>query len=129
MSVELNHTIVACTDKHASAAYLVEMLDLPAPTDDPPFRMVELTNSVSLAFQSGYPDITPQHYAFLISEAEFDGVYGRLTARGQEHWADPHCSEPGFNTNDGGRGTYFCDPDGHLLEVITRPYGSGNDLG
>jgi hypothetical protein len=61
----------------------------------------------------------------LISEAEFDAVYGRLTAASQDHWEGPSCTTAGFNTNDGGRGTYFSDPDGHLLEVITRPYGSG----
>lgn len=68
----------------------------------------------------------PQHYAFLVSEKEFDRIFGRIEGRGQEYWADPALSRQGrINDNDGGRGVYFQDPDGHLLEIITRPYGSG----
>jgi catechol 2,3-dioxygenase-like lactoylglutathione lyase family enzyme len=45
--------------------------------------------------------------------------------QGLSYWADPACTKEGeINTNDGGRGVYFTDPNGHLLEVITRPYGS-----
>jgi catechol 2,3-dioxygenase-like lactoylglutathione lyase family enzyme len=72
--------------------------------------------------------ISSQHYAFLVSESEFDEIFGRLEASGQAYWADPGLGNPGrFNRNDGGRGVYFKDPDGHLLEVLTRPYGSGED--
>lgn len=68
------------------------------------------------------------HYAFLISEVDFDAVFGRIREQGLEYWADPRRSRPGeINHNDGGRGVYFPDPDGHYLEVITRPYGSGGD--
>ena len=64
------------------------------------------------------------HYAFLISEQEFDDIYGRIVARGIEHWADPSARFAGqINHNDGGRGVYFRSPDGHFLEIITRPYG------
>jgi len=67
----------------------------------------------------------PQHYAFLISEADFDAVFGRIKDRDLDYWADPRGSRPGeINHNDGGRGVYFRDPDGHYLEVITRFYGS-----
>ena len=62
----------------------------------------------------------------MISEPEFDEIYGRIVDRGIEHWADPMQSRPGeINHNDGGRGVYFLGPDGYFLEVITRPYGSG----
>jgi catechol 2,3-dioxygenase-like lactoylglutathione lyase family enzyme len=71
-------------------------------------------------------NISMQHYAFLVSEAEFDQVLGRVRQRGLQYWADPARTKAGeINHHDGGRGVYFEDPNGHLLEVITRPYGSG----
>ena len=91
-----------------------------------PIDVVELDNSVSLDFADAEGPIRPQHYAFLISEADFDAVFSRIKDRGLEYWADPRGSRPGeINHSDGGRGVYFRDPDGHSLEVITRPYGSG----
>jgi catechol 2,3-dioxygenase-like lactoylglutathione lyase family enzyme len=70
-----------------------------------------------------------QHYAFLISEGEFDQIFGRIRERGLEYWADPHKEQPGtINHYFGGRGVYFEDPDGHLLEIITRPYGSEDQI-
>jgi catechol 2,3-dioxygenase-like lactoylglutathione lyase family enzyme len=88
--------------------------------------VVELDNGVSLDFMDKEGSVSPQHYAFLIGEADFDAVLGRIRARGMDHWADPARTKPGeINRNDGGRGVYFEDPDGHLLEAITRPYGSG----
>jgi hypothetical protein len=64
-----------------------------------------------------------QHYAFLISEAEFDSVFGRITERGLTFWADPAKSRPGeIYRHNGGRGLYFEDPNGHFLEILTRPY-------
>jgi catechol 2,3-dioxygenase-like lactoylglutathione lyase family enzyme len=126
VSVQLNHTIVACRDKERSAGFLTEMLGLPAATSFGPFRVVELDNGASLDFHDTDRDIPPQHYAFLIGEGLFDEVLGRLRSRGHAHWADPGKRRPGeINRNDGGRGVYFDDPDGHFLEVITRPYGSG----
>jgi catechol 2,3-dioxygenase-like lactoylglutathione lyase family enzyme len=126
MSVRLNHTIVWCRDQQRSAAFLAEVLGLPAPTRFGPFLVVEAANGVSLDYHETDGGIAPQHYAFLISEDELDQIFGRIRERGLEHWADPGQSRPGsINHNDGGRGVYFEDPDGHLLEVITRPYGSG----
>lgn len=125
MGVDLNHTIVWSTDQTASAKFLAEMLGRPAPTRFAHFDVVELDNGVSLDFADAEGPIRPQHYAFLISEADFDAVFGRIKDRGIDHWADPGKARPGeINHNDGGRGVYFPDPDGHLLEVITRPYGS-----
>jgi catechol 2,3-dioxygenase-like lactoylglutathione lyase family enzyme len=128
MSVTLNHTIVWCRDKTVSAAYLAETLGLAAPVRWGPFMIVDMGNGVSLDYHDvadPSQQIAGQHYAFLVSEEEFDEIYGRIVARDQQHWADPGCSTEGINHNDGGRGTYFADPDGHLLEIITRPYGSG----
>jgi catechol 2,3-dioxygenase-like lactoylglutathione lyase family enzyme len=126
MTVQLNHTIVWSRDKRKSAAFLTEMLGLPKPTRFGPFLVVELGNNVSLDFHDTDDEIASQHYAFLISEGEFDEVFGRIRSRGLDYWADPGQSKAGqINRHDGGRGLYFEDPDGHLLEVITRPYGSG----
>jgi hypothetical protein len=103
------------------------MLGLDPPKSWGPFDALDLSNDVQLDFADDHSDtIQPMHYAFLISEQEFDEVYGRIRERNVAHWADPGASRPGkINHNDGGRGVYFEGPDGHFLEVITRPYGSG----
>ena len=126
MAAQLNHTIVWSSDQTKSARFLAEMLGRPAPVRFAHFDVVELDNGVSLDFANAGGSIRPQHYAFLISEADFDAVLGRIRERRLDHWADPARHRPGeINHNDGGRGVYFPDPDGHHLEVITRPYGSG----
>ncbi|MGH3715576.1 MAG: VOC family protein [Micromonosporaceae bacterium] len=125
MAVQLNHTIVHVRDQRESAEFLADMLGLDPPTRFGPFLVVEASNDVSLDFMED-PDPTPQHYAFLVSEAEWDEIFGRIRDRGLTYWADPTRRHPGeFNTNDGGRGVYWEDPSGHFLEIITRPYGSG----
>ena len=127
MATEFNHTIVWCSNQGVSAKFLADMLGRPAPARFGHFDVVALDNNVSLDFANAEGPIRPQHYAFLISEADFDAVLGRITERGLDHWADPMRRRPGeINHNDGGRGVYFPDPDGHYLEVITRPYGSGD---
>lgn len=127
MSIQLNHTIVWCNNKPKSACFLVDILGLPEPKPFGPFLVVELSNGVSLDFKEKEGPITSQHYAFLIGEDDFDHVFGRIRAHGIEYWADPGKQLPGaINHADGGRGMYFEDLNGHLLEVITRPYGSGS---
>ena len=128
MPVELNHTIAHAKDPLASATFVTEMLGLDPPTVFGPFQVVELDNGASIDFiAAGDHRIEPLHYAFLVSEDEFDEIFGRIKDRGLEHWADPHKNEPGaINHHDGGRGVYWDAPDGHLLEIITRPYGSGS---
>jgi hypothetical protein len=125
MAVQLNHTIVSTHDKQAGARFVSEVLGLPEPGSFGPFAVVELQNGVSLDFMDVEGEITTQHYAFLISEEEFDAVSARLREREMPTWADPGRRTPGFNTNDGGRGLYFESPEGHLLEVLTVPYGGG----
>jgi catechol 2,3-dioxygenase-like lactoylglutathione lyase family enzyme len=123
MPVELDHTIVAASDRTASAAFLADVLGLDPPTTFGPFAVVRLANGVSLDFMQE-DRVQPRHYAFLVTETEFDGILGRIRARGLDHWADPFQRRPGeINTDDGGRGVYWHDPDGHVLEIITRPYG------
>ena len=124
MSIQLNHTIVHSTDKHASARFLVDILGLPEPTTFGPFVVVQVDNEVSLDYADDHGAPHPQHYAFLVSEAEFDQAKARIEERGLTFWADPfHRVENQINTNDGGRGLYWNDPDGHILEIITVPYG------
>ncbi|HSJ43768.1 MAG TPA: VOC family protein [Euzebyales bacterium] len=126
MPAELNHTIVAARDPEGSASFMAGILGLPAPTRYGPFIVVEAANGVSLDFMHTDEEVTSQHYAFLVTEAEFDEIFDRITARGLAHWADPGQRRAGeINTRDGGRGVYFEDPESHLLEILTRPYGSG----
>jgi catechol 2,3-dioxygenase-like lactoylglutathione lyase family enzyme len=126
MTVKLNHTIVSARDKRAAAVFLAEILGLPAPVPFGPFLVVQAHNDVSLDFLDAAGDITPQHYAFLVAETEFEEIFGRIRERQLSYWADPSQHRRGeINTRDGGRGVYFEDPSGHLLEILTRPYGSG----
>jgi catechol 2,3-dioxygenase-like lactoylglutathione lyase family enzyme len=125
MSVQLNHTIVRCRDQQRSAEFLTEILGLPAATRYGPFLVVEADNGVSLDFGETDAAIAAQHYAFLVTEDDFDAIFGRISSRGLTYWADPGKAHADtINRNDGGRGLYFEDLDGHMLEIITRPYGS-----
>ena len=124
MSVKLNHTIVSSKDKKASAKFLTEILGLKAAKPFGPFLTVELDNEVTLDFAEWGGDIETAHFAFLVSEAEFDAIFDRVKARGLFYWADPfHKRAQEINRNDGGRGFYFEYPSGHNLEILTRPYG------
>ena len=127
MPVELNHTIVAARDAQTSAQWFAELFGVLPPEQFGHFWQISTSNGVGLDFASVRDgDIAPQHYAFLVSEDEFTEIYGRVSERGLDHWADPMQRRPGeFNRNDGGRGVYFLSNDGHFLEIITRPYGSG----
>lgn len=130
MPVQFNHTIVMSRNREASARFLTDILGLPEPACFGPFLVVELDNGVSLDFSESDAEIASQHYAFLITEGEFDAIFARIRKRGIDYWADPGRSRPGeINHRDAGRGLYFEDPNGHFLEIITRAYGSGNPTG
>ncbi|HVV14582.1 VOC family protein [Amycolatopsis sp.] len=124
MSVQLNHTIVEAADREATAAFFADVLGLAEPVEYGPFLVLRMENDVSLDVAHVDGPVHTQHYAFLVGEAEFDRIFERVTGRGLEYWADPFGREPGrINHHDGGRGVYWCDPNGHRLEIITRPYG------
>ena len=126
MAVALNHTIVPSRDPATGAAFLAEVLGLPGPERHGPFHEVRPENGVALDYMRSDDDVPSIHYAFLVSEEEFDEIFGRIVERGVRYFADPAGRVEGeINTNDGGRGRYFSDPDGHWLEIITRPYGWG----
>lgn len=124
MAVQLNHTIIQAKDAQKSADFLAEILGLAKPTTFGPFVVVKTDNAVNLDFRTTNGDIKSRHFAFLVSDAEFDEIFNRITQKNLMYWADPGRTYPkDINHNDGGRGCYFLDPDGHFLEIITRPYG------
>jgi catechol 2,3-dioxygenase-like lactoylglutathione lyase family enzyme len=124
MMVQLNHTIVWCKDKQRASALLARILGCSPAMPFYNFMVLQMDNGVSLDFMEKGGPIASQHYAFLIDESDFDAIFSRIRDEGLSYWADPLKSRANeINHNDGGRGVYFEDPDGHFLEVITRPYG------
>jgi catechol 2,3-dioxygenase-like lactoylglutathione lyase family enzyme len=123
VTAQLNHTIVPARDKRVSAAFLAEILGLGSPTPFGPFMCVETANGVSLDYADHSGVIQPAHYAFLVTEEDFDDIFARINQCGLTYWADPgHTRENVINNH--GRGFYFEDPSGHNMEVLTRPYGT-----
>lgn len=126
MAIHLNHTIVSARDPAASATFLAEILGLAAPGRFGPFHTVALDNGVTLDFIADDGEFPVEHFAFLVGDEEFDAIFARIRERGLVYAADPRMQQAGeINHHDGGRGVYWDDPDGHRLEIITRPYGSG----
>jgi catechol 2,3-dioxygenase-like lactoylglutathione lyase family enzyme len=127
MTVAFNHTLLYAHDSETSAKFLSEILGLPAPERWGPFMVVKTDNGTNLDYIDTDGTIASQHYAFLVDESDFDAIFERIRARELPYWADPGQRQQGqINRHDGGRGLYFEDPNGHLLEIITRPYGSGD---
>lgn len=125
MTVYLDHTIVHAEDSEATARFLSEILGLPPHGNLAHFTIIQVGETSLDLLETSAP-ISPRHFAFRVSEAEFDEIFGRIRERGLDYWADPFRQQPGaINRWDDGRGVYFNDPNGHLLEVITRSYGSG----
>ena len=125
MAITLNHTIVHTRDGAATARFLCEVLGLAPARQLAHFTVVQV-GPTSLDLLQTDEKIASRHFAFLVSEAEFDLIFDRLRERGIRYWADPFHREPDrINRWDDGRGLYFDDPNGHLLEIVTRSYGSG----
>ncbi|PLW68702.1 VOC family protein [Streptomyces sp. SCUT-3] len=123
-AVQLDHTIVRARDRKLSAEFIAAILGLEVGAPFGPFLPVDLGNGVTLDYYAMSDEpIQPQHYAFLVPEEQFDTMIGRLEAAGITYYADPRHTEPGrTNSFSGGRGAYFDDPDGHNMEIMTRPY-------
>lgn len=130
MAVKLNHTIVHSRDPRAAAEFFTEIFGVAPPVPFGPFLGVKVDNEVTLDFLDAQDmEVQTQHYAFLVSDAEFDQIFGRIQARKLAYWADPGKRQAGaINRHFGGRGVYFDDPSGHLLEIITRPYGQWSEV-
>ena len=123
MTVELNHTIIPATDKRASSEFLGGILGLQPAVPWGPFLVLRVANGVTLDFEDA-DAVEPHHYAFLVSDSDFDAIFERIQASGAGYYADYTREERGeINHLYGGRGVYFDDPDGHLMEAITKPYG------
>jgi catechol 2,3-dioxygenase-like lactoylglutathione lyase family enzyme len=123
VATELNHLIISVRDKWTSARFLAGILGLEVGRQWAHFVPVRTSNGVTLDFSDGV-DFHPQHYAFLVTDSEFDAALTRIRDAGIQFYADFDLSGPGeINHLYGGRGIYFHDPSGHLLEIITHPYG------
>ncbi|MEU5884512.1 VOC family protein [Spirillospora sp. NPDC047279] len=122
MSIDLNHTIVHSRDKQAEAEFFARILGLEVGAQWGPFVPVQAGNGVTFDFMDS-TEIQPQHYAFLVTDEEFDQIFARVKESGITYWSDPAHRRPGeINHHYGGRGVYFDSPDGHNLEAITAPY-------
>jgi catechol 2,3-dioxygenase-like lactoylglutathione lyase family enzyme len=124
MAITLNHTIVQARDPQHTAQFLATMLGLESPRQLRHFTILQV-GPTSLDFVHTDDEIRQRHFAFLVDEATFDAIFQRIRSRGVQFWADPFRKQPGeINHWDDGRGVYWDDPNGHLIEAITRPYGS-----
>ena len=132
MTIRLDHTIVPAKDRVASAEFFAEIFGLRVEPDTDHFAQVRINDTLTFDFGdepepwggSGFDPRTGQshHYAFHVSDAEFDAIFGRVKARGIPYGSGPFKHTDGkINTRRGGRGFYFEDPNGHLLEVMTVP--------
>ncbi len=123
MSIQLDHTIVAANDKEASARFFAEIFGLEVHLREP-FAQVRINDTLTFDFADdsdhGGGTVKSQHYAFHISDEEFDAVFDRVKSKGIPYGSGPFSHADGeINTRRGGRGFYFEDPNGHLLEVMT----------
>ena len=122
----LNHHIVSALDAEATALYYTHILGFGPAVKLGEFAVLKVSVDTTLDFIRADGEFDRQHYAFLVTETEFDEIFGRIRDRGIPYWSDPVHKEPDqINAWDDGRGVYFNDPNGHRLEIITRPYGSG----
>ena len=121
MTVRLDHTIVAARDKVASARFFAEIFGLTVKPGRGHFAQVQVNETLTFDFAEE-PDPRGTHYAFHVSEPEFEAIFDRVKARGLAYGSGPFSHADGrINTRRGGRGFYFEDPNGHLLEVMTVP--------
>jgi catechol 2,3-dioxygenase-like lactoylglutathione lyase family enzyme len=125
MAIELNHTIVPSHDPRASAQFLAGVLGLKVSPPVAHFTPVTLANGVTLDYDR-YDEVHENHYAFLISAAEFEAAFNRIKDTGTPYYADPGCRRPGqvYTAKNGNSGLYFRDPDGHLMEILTPSSGA-----
>lgn len=119
-AITLDHTIVPARDKEASARFFAEIFGLPYRGAAGHFAPVQINDSLTLDFEHA-EDFDSHHYAFRITEEDFDTIFARVKAAGLVYGSGPMSNDDGqINHRRGGRGFYFHDPNGHLLEVLTK---------
>jgi len=120
MAIKLNHTIVPALDKEAAARFFAEIFGL---TYDGPmshFAPVRVNDELTLDFDNA-DSFDVHHYAFHVSDEEFDAIFQRVQRAGIPWGSGPRTMEDRqLNSHKGGRGVYFRDPNGHVLELLTR---------
>jgi catechol 2,3-dioxygenase-like lactoylglutathione lyase family enzyme len=120
MSIALDHTIVPAHDKLQAAQFLADILGLEVSPPMGPFAPVHVNEGLTFDFQER-ERFEWHHYAFRVTEEEFDAIFGRIQAAGIPYGSGPHSLEDGqINHRSGGRGVYFRDPNGHVLELLTH---------
>jgi catechol 2,3-dioxygenase-like lactoylglutathione lyase family enzyme len=119
MAIELNHTIVPARDKEASARFLARIIGAPYEGLHAHFAVVRINDRLTLDFDHA-DSFEHHHYAFKVSESEFDEIFARIRAENLAYGSRPGAPDDGqINHRRGGRGFYFRDPNGHLMEVLT----------
>ena len=120
MPIVLNHTIVPSHNKEESARFFARIMGLSYDGPHGHFAPVHINGDLSFDWDNN-DSFERHHYAFLVGEDEFDSIFGRIQADGIGFGSGPSAPDDGqINTRLGGRGLYFKDPDGHLMEIMTR---------
>lgn len=120
MAITLNHTIVPAHNKEASAQFFANIFGLKVESQMSHFAVVQVNDTLTFDF-ANRENFESHHYAFHVSDEEFDAIFARVKEAGLEYSSDPmHQNKGQFNYRKGGRGFYFYDPNGHNLELLTR---------
>ena len=120
MAIALDHTIVPARDKAAAAQFFADIMGLQVKPGQGHFTQVQVNEALTFDFADDEEVLESHHYAFHISDQEFDAILDRVQAHSLRYGSGPRDSENGqLNTRRNGRGFYFRNPDGHLLEVMT----------
>jgi catechol 2,3-dioxygenase-like lactoylglutathione lyase family enzyme len=121
MTISLNHTIVPVRDKVAGAKFFARVFGVRRGRTNY-FAPVKVNKALTFLFSDEDKTFDSHHYAFHVSNKEFDAIFGRIKKAGIVYGSAPWSTEDGkLNDWGGGRGLYFKDPDGHLLELMTVP--------
>ena len=119
MTITLNHTIVPSRDKAAAARFFAELFGLKVEMPIGHFAAVRVNATLTLDF-ADQAVFESHHYAFHVSDTEFDEIFARVQRTGIAYSGDPHHRNIGeINHRKGGRGFYFYDLDSHNLELLT----------
>ena len=119
MPITLNHTIVPSRDTVAAQQWFARIFGLQPEPMMGHFAPVRVNESLTFDFDNA-DGFEGHHYAFLVSDEEFDAIHERVKQEGIVWGSDPwDYQNQRLNSRRGGRGVYFPDPDGHLLELMT----------